>query len=373
MNDSSEPGGAASSSASPGVSTIWPDSLIQPTRPPHLAYLDLNHWINLAKVQRGHKDGVRYGPLFEACKAAREEGRFAFVLTDSLFAEISSIRDPKQRQALAEVIETLTGFNYLLGRPEVMRLELQSSLNAATGVQISRYKPTLLVKRGVLHAFGRVGGLKIRDKSGADITEIVRQEKGSEQFDPWLNNLELKAERMLLAGPSDTEIPALTAAGYAPEVARATTERRAEQEREQVQRFNDSDKNWRRSRLRDAISAREVNIELAGMLTEELMLRGLDFGEAIGGTLEGARSLVLSMPSTAVSIELKTRYHQDGNKRWSVNDIHDIDALSIAVPYCDVVFTDAAARSALVHAHLDRAMNTELPRTPAELVAILSA
>lgn len=140
-----------------------------------------------------------------------------------------------------------------------------------------------------------------------------------------------------------------------------------------MQRFNDSDKNWRRGRLRDAISAREVAIELADMLSEELTLRGLDFGEATGGTLEGARSLVLSMPSTAVSIELKTRYHRDGNKRWSVNDIHDIDALSIAVPYCDVVFTDAAARNALVHAHFDQAMKTELPRTPAEMATILNA
>lgn len=32
---------------------------------------------------------------------------------------------------------------------------------------------------------------------------------------------------------------------------------------------------------------------------------------------------------------------------WIANDIYDIDVLSIAVPYCDAVFTDEAARNTL--------------------------
>lgn len=40
---------------------------------------------------------------------------------------------------------------------------------------------------------------------------------------------------------------------------------------------------------------------------------------------------------------MKTSYHRDPNHRWTVNDIHDIDALGLTIPYCDVVATDRAA------------------------------
>jgi hypothetical protein len=73
------------------------------------------------------------------------------------------------------------------------------------------------------------------------------------------------------------------------------------------------------------------------------------------------------MPSCRVSISLKTRYHRDARHRWTVNDIHDIDALAVAVPYCDAVFTDKAARSALAASPDLRPFGTFLPRRPVEL------
>ena len=36
--------------------------------------------------------------------------------------------------------------------------------------------------------------------------------------------------------------------------------------------------------------------------------------------------------SSRVAISLKTRYHRDGRHQWTTNDIHDIDALAVAVP-----------------------------------------
>lgn len=32
---------------------VWPEWLIQPPRPPALVYLDMNHYVNLAKVKVG--------------------------------------------------------------------------------------------------------------------------------------------------------------------------------------------------------------------------------------------------------------------------------------------------------------------------------
>lgn len=39
---------------------IWPETLRLPQRPPRLVYLDLKHWIALAKANGGHRDGKQY-------------------------------------------------------------------------------------------------------------------------------------------------------------------------------------------------------------------------------------------------------------------------------------------------------------------------
>jgi len=58
------------------------------------------------------------------------------------------------------------------------------------------------------------------------------------------------------------------------------------------------------------------------------------------------------MPSFDVSVTLKTSYHQGPTRRWAANDIHDSDAVSSTIPYCDVVLTD---RAVAAHAAANRA------------------
>lgn len=79
------------------------------------------------------------------------------------------------------------------------------------------------------------------------------------------------------------------------------------------------------------------------------------------------RALTDGMPSSRVAISLKTRYHRDGRHRGTANDIHDIGALAVAVPYCDAALTDRAARSALAASREIRPLGTFLPRRPREL------
>jgi hypothetical protein len=46
-------------------------------------------------------------------------------------------------------------------------------------------------------------------------------------------------------------------------------------------------------------------------------------------------------------VSLMTEYHRNPQFRWMSNDIFDIDALSVAVAYCDMVVTDKKAADAL--------------------------
>lgn len=73
------------------VPYVWPQTLVVPPRPPKLVYLDLNHWIALAKAQIGHRDGEKYKEVLSACLDAVERGRAVFPISDSIYSEVSKI------------------------------------------------------------------------------------------------------------------------------------------------------------------------------------------------------------------------------------------------------------------------------------------
>jgi hypothetical protein len=73
------------------------------------------------------------------------------------------------------------------------------------------------------------------------------------------------------------------------------------------------------------------------------------------------------MPSVRVAVSLKTHYHKNRQHNWTTHDMHDIDALAVAVPYCHAVFTDNAMWNALTSSPELRLFGTELPRTPTDL------
>lgn len=50
--------------------------------------------------------------------------------------------------------------------------------------------------------------------------------------------------------------------------------------------------------------------------------------------------LLMDLPSRAVIYELRRLRHEDGNTRWESNDLDDLAALAVAIPYCDVAVTE---------------------------------
>jgi hypothetical protein len=54
------------------------------------------------------------------------------------------------------------------------------------------------------------------------------------------------------------------------------------------------------------------------------------------------------IPSAAISITLIEKGLRNSDKAWTGNDLRDADAMSAAIPHCDVVITDkyVAARLA---------------------------
>jgi hypothetical protein len=122
--------------------------------------------------------------------------------------------------------------------------------------------------------------------------------------------------------------------------------------------------------LRDVVATRELCVEFEDILPRVLVPRQLALRDVISDP-ESGRKFVRAMPGTEVSIELKKAWHSNRDKKWSANDIYDIDAMALAVPYCDIVVTEKACHHALTTAQLGERMHTALLRDLNELPSTL--
>lgn len=325
------------------VPYAWPKTLLVPDRPPLMVYLDLNHWIALAKAHAGHADGRRHLMALDALHRARGCGRAIFPVSDTIVMEIAKIGRHVQRRSIREAIERLSGFEVVTARHVVSAHEVEEMLDRVVGPNPTPVNTMRYLDWGVVRAFGMVGGFRIRrEPDGADITDETRAAwpKGEAAFDRRLAEAELELQRYVLDGPTPVEEPAMRALGWKPRAASAVTENRARQELEQVARF-DADPRWRRGRIRDVVASREIVIEIHKTLESGLNDRGVALSDVFASP-DGTRRHFDAMPSFDVAVTLKTAYHRDSCHRWTTNDIHDIDALGSTLPYCDIVVTDKA-------------------------------
>lgn len=335
----------------------WPTSLVSPPPGTRIIYLDLNHWISLAKAATGHPDGARHRATLTALREAGD--RVVTPLALPHYMEMAGIADPRQRFDVAAVMEELSDFACLISEPTIVPLELDAALAATVGTH-ERFGPISLLGRGVLQALGLRGGLRFRTSDGRDVTAATRAgwSGGPEQFDAWTEQAERQLDRASLRGPTDSEVSGLAAAGWDPTVARRTAEVRATQEREQGERLA-AEPRWRRGRLRDVVAARYLALEVLEMFNEALAAHDLRPTDVIAHTdTEAARRFTDSMPTADVRISLLTAGHRNPQTTWTSNAMFDIDALTVAVAYCDVVVTDKEAHHAVHAAGLHQRLNT---------------
>lgn len=334
--------------------------------------LDKNMWIMLAQAATGHPKGHTWKDALAACRLARQRGTAIFPLSNSTYVEVSKIRDPRQRQHLATLMEVLSGFESLINPLLLKRIEMDAVLDADAGTPASgRAVPRL--GPGVGFAFGRAIRPRIHNTAtDEDITSMFLDEvpEGAEL----LSSATLMMERAVLVGPSDAEVPALRALGWDPGAAWNVAEERAAEERGQAARFDERVGNyWRRGRLRDVIGAREILIEFGPVIKDVVAERGPDTLDSWFDRKYRLRSLVRAMPPSEVSVEMKTALHRDAvrARRWSPNDVIDIDMTSLAVPYCDVMVTEQHVHHVITTAHLGDRMGTVMLRDLRDLPPLI--
>ena len=112
---------------------LWPRTLRLPARPPKLVYLDLNHWIALAKANAGHRDAQAFADPLGACIEAVERGIAVFPISDTIYMEVSKIGQYRQRRDLREVIERVSRYMVVTSRVVVAEHEVEALLDRFVG------------------------------------------------------------------------------------------------------------------------------------------------------------------------------------------------------------------------------------------------
>src|SRR5436309_2448162 len=201
---------------------------------------------------------------------------------------------------------------------------------------------------------------------------------GPDEFDRIMAEAHINLDRAVLRGPQGAaEEAELISYGWRPRLGMAIGDQRAQQEQEQAARLSDTTlipddpTDYRRDRLRDVVRTRYVMLELMEAVNDGLAARGLEIEEVWSG-VEASRRVVDAMPSGDVGVSLLTAYHRDSTLKWKRNHIFDIDALSVAVPYCDAVVADKDAIDKLRRSRVAERLGTPIFPSLGDLVAHLS-
>lgn len=150
------------------VAYVWPRTLRLPARSPKLVYLDLNHWIALAKALSGHPACEGDSEALAACLRALEDRTPVFPISGAIYIEISKIGQYRQRRDLRQVIEQLSRYMVVTSRSVVATHEIEAVLDGIVGPNPHPINTVDYLDWGVARAFGMVGGFRVKSISGED-------------------------------------------------------------------------------------------------------------------------------------------------------------------------------------------------------------
>ncbi len=340
------------------VPYVWPERLVLPDA--RIVYLDLKDWIAFAKVVSGHSDGGKYWEVFDLCQRAVDSGAVVMPLSLATYAELMNRKSHRQRQDICTAIELLSdGYQTILSGFVLGVLELDQALYERGIRDHLSSDPVPYIAAGVAHGTGRWVTPRIVDETGRDVTA-----QALPTLDPTVQAIfgEDRIAQMLshdaIAGPSnESEKEDLRSLGWNPESTAQMYETMAAsenavaaslaEEEHQPDLLRGEQYDWRNARIRDGVAARELMDRVLPCL-EHLGVSLLDVFDNSPEALQHNRELADSLPTFDVAVTLKHSLHHD-KRHWKVNDIFDIAALTVALPYCDIVCTDKGMRH-----HIDK-------------------
>ena len=323
----------------------------------------------MAKVMSGCHDTKRDWEILHFCLNSVENKSAIYPISLSIFTESLKISNRQRRKCLRKIIERLSRYMVVTNQFVVATHEIEALLDHKVGPNPTPINSVDYLDWGIFRAMGITGNFKIMSDGGDDITATTRQSfsDGPATFDRILLNAQLELNRQILDGPSRVDESEFRQQGYNPESILDLYEREASDEAKWA-RLLDKFPSWRRGRLRDLVSVREIVSEFYSILERGCEKRGVESSfKSLFPTVDDARNAFDSMPSFDASVTLKTSIHRNGRHHWRNNHIHDIHALSVTLPYCDIVVTDREMASLASQSKLTERLKTTVLRSILDL------
>lgn len=293
-------------------------------------YLDQNKWVELARSRKsGFTDEV--GGVWHLAMTRVEDGRVSFPLSAVHYYETSKRVDQESRWNLAATMAELSRVHTLAGSSTLVRAEVKAA--AARIVSRATYSPPIeAFGEGAAHALdadpGTFQGL-------SSIEELDAAGMPSEILDLVRKGLVGAAELAVLARTESSPT--------ARTIAAATRSRMGAVDR----KFADSQRSFASDlqkhglvHRRDEGLSRFDLVDVMPLLTRALAELGMKFDPKQFEDIDVVNRLLRQIPSKWVVREMRRVRHRNSQQPWAESDLNDMNALSGAVVYCDVVVTE---------------------------------
>ena len=320
-------------------------------------YLDLKDWVALAKARLGRPEFAQDGLAYQIFRTATAAGQVIVPLSATTYQELSRISSLRQRTDLANVIAEISGFVAITGRSVATKHQVNTALAARFGGP--EPAPLLPLGIGIQFATGDQRRLVLRGRDdgppGMPIALMREVEDGGRAL----------LEYMMARGPEPDDLAQLRAYGYRPEAVEQVEQDRLMREKQLATMLRDGTTS--RDRLGDLVHARYLFWELRDQLRIGLDQRGIDINEFFANDKDWLTAFLDDVPSAAITMTLTEKGFRNADKKWKGNDLRDADAMSAAIPYCDVVLTDKYAAAQLARSPAVARLGTLVLRSLREL------
>jgi hypothetical protein len=315
-------------------------------------YLDQNKWIDLARAESGHPLGAPFVEALRVFTRAVEESAARFPLSAAHYFETGKQRDTSRRAAVAATMSRLAGTVRIAPPHVIVPGEIRRALaemfglpEVDTGMQ--------LFGQGAAHAMG-APSLRYVAPTAFEGAELP-------------GDLQAQLQRLVTPAYEEALLASTVPEGIADSHRikfsdlKSLTDDRFVAGQEEVGRVLQE---MGRGRLDDVMLATAI-----ADIIDPLLAAAHELGVTFDDILDvGMGPLVERMPSRWVEMMLRRQRQANPQKLWHGNDLNDVTALAIAVPYCDFVVTEKSWSAMLNAAKVPDRFGTHVTSTLDDVV-----
>jgi hypothetical protein len=320
-------------------------------------YLDQNMWIELSRARlgvAGAKDG--FHDAYQIARYASLHGLASFVLSQTHMYETQKRRRWDQRLDIVETMIELSRFHAIKHVTAVVPLEADFAVQAIAGLRPT--EPNVF-GHGIRAILSK--SINLHDGLLLDLSALGYRDsfvKIASALGP-----ALRWDAILLAGPppgsgSEELVASLKTVDDAFAVDQADVAAKIKSLSISGPQLEEALTQYTLLEVRHELFRAAEDCGISPELVADMMI-------------ESPAAILQALPSRHVVHGLYMQ-HAQPQKLWQSNDLHDITALGVAVPYCDAVATEKHWVSLLRRRRLDVQYDTSFITSPQELVEYLT-